>query len=192
MIARSLLLAYVFALSTSTWSQVIWNEDVHGDLSGDRFNPTSLNLGWGSNVVIGSMGEGDREYVHFHLAPGMELSQLRVLAYVSTDPLAFIGVQEGTIFTEPHEGANPGNLLGYTLWGPQDIGVDILPRMGQAPSTIGFTPPLTGSDYTFWIQQTGDPTDYSLDFVTVPEPATISLGIGVAAILLRRRARQTR
>lgn len=168
-------------------AQIIWDESVNGDLSGDRFNPTSLSLGVGNNEVIATMGPDDKEYVHFSLAPGTTLSQIILVSYSSVDPISFIGVQAGTTFTESPEAPNVENILGYTLFGDEHIGTDILPAIGSGPGSIGFTPPLTGGDYTFWIQQTGDPTDYRLNFVTTPEPATISLGIGAALVMLRRR-----
>lgn len=179
-------LAFVAAcLSAAAFGQVIWDENVQGDLSNDRLAPTSLTLGVGDNILIANMGWEDKDYVHFHLGPSMALERIVVVSYVSDDPISFIGVQAGTVFTEPATGTNVANLLGYALWGAADIGTDILPRIGQGPGAIGFTPPLTGTDYTFWIQQTGDPTAYRLNFVTTPEPASLSLGIGLAAYFLR-------
>src|SRR5688572_3474078 len=120
------------AVAAVSNSQIIWNESVNGDLSGDRLNPTSLNLGFGSNGIVGTMMPGDREYVHLHLSPGMALGQIVVVSYVSDDPIAFIGVQAGTVFTEPHDNPEVANLLGYTLWGTDHIGTNVLPTMGSA------------------------------------------------------------
>jgi hypothetical protein len=168
-------------------AQVIWNETIHGDLSGDRLNPTGLSLGLGPNLLLANTGPGDREYVHFSLGAGMSLVGIHVVSYVSEDPIAFIGVQAGSVFTEPHDNPDPANLLGWAFFGPEQLGQDILPAMGNGWDSIGFTPPLTGSNYTFWIQQTGNPSDYTLNFVVVPEPGTMSLAVGAAALLFRRR-----
>lgn len=185
--ARTLVVMALACLAAFSHSQIVWDESVNGDLSGDRLDPTSLTLSFGTNSLIATSGPGDREYVHFHLNPGQALGQIIVTSYVSDDPIAFIGVQAGTVFTEPHEDPEPSNLLGYMLFGDGHVGTDILPAMGQAFGTIGFTPPLTGPDYTFWIQQTGNPATYNLNFVVVPEPATLSLGLGVGLLLLKRR-----
>ena len=50
----------------------------------------------------------------------------------------------------------------------------------------GFTPPLPAGTYSFWAQQTGEPTIDILDFVvTVPSPGT-ALPLAVSAIGLAR------
>lgn len=191
---RSLFVGlFGLALVQAASAQVIWDESIHGDLSGDRLVPTSLNLAPGVNGLIATSVAGDREYVHFHLAPGMRLDAINTISYSGDDQVAFIGVQAGTTFTEPPTGTNVANLLGWTLFGPGmgNMNQNILPQMGVGDGAIGFTPPLTGADYTFWIQQTGDLTAYRLDFVTtvVPEPASlVVLAIGGLAIRLRRRA----
>jgi hypothetical protein len=121
------------------------------------------------------------------LAPGKALTGIFVRNYVSQDDAAFIAVQEGTFITEDPQAANVANLLGWTLFGPSEIGTDILPAMGANWGSIGFTPPLTGSNYAFWLQQTGDATDYTLSFQVVPEPASVVALGGMAALALRRR-----
>lgn len=187
-LGRFAIFGALFACLGSAQAQILWNESVNGDLSGDRLNPTNLSFAAGNNRILGTMGSTDKEYVHFTLAPGMALSQIIVVDYQSGDPISFIGVQAGNTFTEPASGTEVANLLGYTLFGTDHIGTNILPAMGTGSGSMGFTPPLTGSDYTFWIQQTGDTTTYDLNFVTtVPEPGTLSLGVGAALLLLKRR-----
>jgi hypothetical protein len=66
--------------------------------------------------------------------------------------------------------------------------------MGAGSGAIGFTPPLTGSDYTFWIQQfNAQPFGYSFNFVVAPEPDTgVLLSAGMLGLLgfARRRGRR--
>ena len=148
---------------------VVWDKSIHGDLSGDRLNPTPITLGAGTSSIIATSVAGDREYVRLPIPAGMTLSGLIHATWASADLLAFIAVQEGPVFTEPPAGTNVAALLGWTHFGPgaATVGADILPLMGEGPGTIGFVPPLPGGrDYTYWIQQTGPVlTHYQLDFV---------------------------
>jgi hypothetical protein len=91
-----------------------------------------------------------------------------------------------------------GSLLGRAHFGPGNadvIGQNFLPHLGQGQGAIGFTGPLTGPSYSFWIRQTGQPTNYhyQLGFVIaqVPEPATISLTLlGLSLLAASRLTRQ--
>jgi hypothetical protein len=69
------------------------------------------------------------------------------------------------------------------------VGRDLLPQMGTASGAMGFTPPLTGSSYTFWIQQLGSTTSYQFDAVVAPEPGSAAL-LGCAGMMALRRARR--
>jgi hypothetical protein len=184
---RSLALITCLAFAAFGHSAVIWNETIQGDLSGDRFNPNNLAISDGTNTLIGSTGFYDRDYFRFSLTPNQSITNIFVRDYVSLDDISFIAVQEGTIITEDPDNANVANLLGWSFFGTPEIGVDILPLMGSNWGSIGFTPPLTGSDYTFWLQQTGDATDYVLDFVVVPEPSTLIATGGLVGLFLKRR-----
>lgn len=177
-------------------AQVIWDEGVNGDLSDNRLAPTDLTLLSGTNSLIATSGGGDREYVHFVLSPGLALAHINVVSWSGIDQTGFIGVQAGTTFTEPPTGTNVANLLGWSHYGPGvgNLGSDILPAIGQGAGAIGFTPPLSGPNFTFWLNQTSSNREtYQLDFVTspVPEPASIGLFVvGLAAMIRRRRSGQ--
>ena len=138
-------------------ADVAWNEGVHGDLSNDRLNPTVITVGLGVNSILATSVSGDREYFTMTLAPGWKLEQIFLASYASVDLTAFIGVQNGTVFTEPPTGTNVANLLGWAHFGPgvNTVGTDILDNMGVGNGAIGFTPPLPAGSYTFWSQQTG-------------------------------------
>ena len=189
---KAVLLIVAVSLGAAAQAQIIWDEAAQGDLSNDRLAPTSLNLALGTNGVLASSGFSDIEYIHFHLSPGTQLHAIVPVSYTGTDEIAFIGVQAGTIFTEPASGANVANLLGWALWGPSmgTMGTNILPAIGAGEGAQGFTGPLTGSDYTFWIQNTGSTFTWRMDFNTsvVPEPASMAaLCMGTIALLRRKR-----
>ena len=159
---------------------------VSGDLSNDRSQPTLVPLALGTNSVVASMGlfdDGmDLDYMRINLPAGTKLTGILLEKFDGPDETGFIGIQAGTTFTvDPDQAFSMvGSLLGWAHFGPGNadvIGQNILPHLGQGQGAIGFTGPLTGPSYSFWIQQTGQPTNYQLGFVVapVPEPATISL-----------------
>ena len=189
---KAALFVVALALGGAAQAQIIWDEASQGDLSNDRLAPTSLNLALGTNGVLARSGFSDIEYIHFHLASGMQLDAIVPISYSGNDEIAFIGVQAGTTFTEPANGANVANLLGWALWGPAmgSMNTNILPAIGTGAGAQGFTGPLTGSDYTFWIQNTGSDFTWRMDFNTsvVPEPTSIAaLFIGSLAFLRKRQ-----
>lgn len=191
---RALLFVVLCLSFAVSHAQVIWDESIDGDISGDRLNPDFVTLAAGNNILIASSSEADKEYIRLDVPTGHVLSAIILDNYVSDDGLAFMGVQAGTTFTEPADSPSVGNILGYVLfgWGSSTVGTDVLDDMGSGPGAIGFTPPLASGPYTYWIQQLGEPTDYQFNFVVtpVPEPATFcALGLGALALLRRRRTR---
>jgi hypothetical protein len=168
----------------------VWDESVDGDLSGDRFAPTPLSLSPGVNSVTATSTGGDLEYYTFTLPPGQQLENIFLFSYDTLDDVSFIGVQNGTVFTEPNIGADPANLLGWTHFGfTGQVGLDLLPDIGAGFDAQGFTPPLPSGSYAWWSQQTSPitVTTYQLDFVVSPEPGMVSLFIIGGMLLARRR-----
>jgi len=206
-IAGYLLALALILVGSQARAAVVHDEDSDGDFSGLYTDPTPLNLLPGTNSIIASTGIfqdiEDLEYVRINLPAGHVLSQLKLNFYIGSDPTSFIAVQSGSAFTFPANmaGANINNMLGWTHFGPGVMhvnGTDLLPIIGA--NSQGFVPPLTGPTYTFWIQQTGNTTDYQLDFIVtpVPEPATwVLVGMTVLAgtstrRIWRRRSRNRR
>jgi hypothetical protein len=178
-----------------------YDEGVNGDLSGNRNAPTSIVLAPGSNLITATSVSGDLEYFNLSIPLNHSLSSIRVVSYVAGDNLAFLAVQQGTTFTEPNTGTNVANLLGWSHFGPGNstVGTDILDNVGTGAGAIGFTPPLSASNYTFWAQQTGgSASTYVLDFqVAAPVPALsaplmiVLIGaLCVAAFFVMRRRNQ--
>ncbi|MGI9309372.1 MAG: hypothetical protein ACR2P6_08920 [Gammaproteobacteria bacterium] len=162
-----------------------WDENVDGDLSGDRFNPTNLgNAANGSNLLSATSVSGDLEYFTFSLNSSQSLVGIDLSSYSSIGGPSFIAVQSGTVFTEPAAGTNVTNLLGWHHFGGADLGTDILQDIGNGAGAIGFTAPLGPGDYVFWAQETGpNSASYTLDFNVIPIPAAFWLfGSAIAAL----------
>ena len=200
--ALKLIALVLFAVAPSH-AATVWNESVNGDISNNRLAPTSVTLAAGSNDVIGSVvgNPSDIDYLTINVPTGDELSQIILESYTSTDQKGFIGIQQGTTFTQPPTGTDVTKLLGYTHFGPGagNVGLDILPSMGTGAGAQGFTAPLPAGPYTFWIQQLGALTNYDFNFVVqpVPEPATWALAAMAGGLLARwllatRRANRNR
>lgn len=152
-----------------------YNEGTGGDLSGDRLNPTLFTLTPGSNLLTATSVSGDLEYVRVTVPLGFQLNALALTDYISTDDRSFIAVQSGVTFTEPPVGTNVANLLGYTHFGTGlgHVGTDILDDMAGGAGAIGFSPPLSSGQYTFWLQETGVETStYTLNFRVSPSTTT--------------------
>ena len=192
-------LVYALLVLPSAASAFTYSESVNGDLSGNRTAPTALIAAEGSNTLIGTTVSGDVEYVRITLPSGTRLTSLVLNSVTSIDDNAFIAVQQGTTFTVSPATATESDLLGYTHFGTGALsgtatpGNDILDNMGVGPGAIGFVPPLTGSDYTFWIQQfNAQSFGYSFNFVVAPEPhsglllSAAMIGLGFT----RRRGRR--
>ena len=177
-----------FAASTSLLADVVWDEDVDGSLSTDRFNTTDFGeLSVGSNNMICDTQSGISKFFTFTIAEGDELSAIILDDWISNDDLGFLGVVTGDYFSVDPANPDITQLLGYVHHGETFVGEDILPAMGQGPGSIGFTGALGPGDYSFWIRQGGaELTTQDLNFVVTPTPGALAL-IGLAGISARRR-----
>ncbi|MBT9486266.1 MAG: PEP-CTERM sorting domain-containing protein [Rubrivivax sp.] len=171
-----------------------YDETTDPDLSGDRLAPTVLTAAGGLNTLLMRSTTGDRDYFSFAVPAGWELVSIFHQTYVSADNLSFFALQAGTTLTEPPTGTNPNNLLGWMHFGTSTANSELIDDLGTSTPAIGFTPPLSAGDYTFWVQQTGVSATYSFDFVltAVPEPAPLALmlvGAGVLGLARRPHGR---
>ena len=145
------------------------DEAVMGDLSDDRLNPTLITLGSGDTVIAAEQ-QGDAlgrdiDYVTIDVPAGLTLAEIVLDGFIA-DPAnqAFLGVQQGSIFTTDENNTGITDLFGGIIYGDGLSGTDILPAIGQLGT--GFTPPLPAGQYTLWFNQTGPTSECVLRFVT--------------------------
>ncbi|MEL7314500.1 MAG: Ig-like domain-containing protein, partial [Cyanobacteria bacterium J06559_3] len=162
-----------------------YDEAISGDISGDPNNPLDLPLAIGTTRLSATTGDGEQEYVTVTVPDGFQLASIDLELYTPND-VAFIGVQEGTTFTEPLDNsADTSEFLGYTLFGSSAVGTDILDNIGNGSNGAGFggqgfEGPLPAGTYTFALQQLGADSDYTLAF-NVTEATVVENTAPVAA-----------
>lgn len=137
-----------------------YSEKKLGDLSDDGLTPTAVKLKLGDNVISGKYGAKngvvDRDYFTVKIADGQQLAA--VILEPETEVglnVSFIGVQAGKKVTVAPVGGSPEDLLGWTHYGTDQEGTDILPAIGEGDGAQGFVPPLGPGTYSFWVQETG-------------------------------------
>lgn len=169
----------ITSLSTSTSFSTVseleingYDEAISGDISNNPLNPLVLPLTEGITTLSATTEDGDQEYVTVTIAEEFQLDALVVESY-SNDNAAFIGIQEGDIFTEPlDESADAANLLGYALFGGRArTGEDILDDISSGRDTEGFRGALPSGVYTIALQQLNIDSSYTIAF-DVSEVAT--------------------
>lgn len=171
----------------------LFDEAVLGDFSDDRFAPTFLDFGLGSNIVTSSASLsndpdfGDRDYYTFTLEAGESIESINLLSAINPtggfDSVAFVGLAFDSIFDfDPNINSGPG-LVGFALTTPDLVGTDLLGALSGGLDTLG------PGDYSIWYQQTGDDlTQVELEFNVVPAPTSAALlGLGGLAAIRRRR-----
>lgn len=201
-IRTALLTLSLSALFSPCFGSVAYDETVSGDSSTNFTSPTNISLNYGSNQILGSTGRVagvvDRDYFTFTLSQYQRLASITVLANTTGDgsgaQTAFISIQSGNTGTNPATAQIPlaASLLGYYLFGPADIGQDILDNMAASNSAFiaaqGFTAPLNHGTYTVWIQETANPINYGFNLQVVPEPESLMLmGLGLAGLAFTKR-----
>ena len=183
----------ILFLHVATASAFTVDESVDGDLSGIGPLPTELTLESGNNLLTGSMGGGvDFDIFRFTVPIELRVVSILVNDYPVGNAQSFLGIQSGDSWTAGIGfGVSGSSLLGWTLFGFNNLGQDILASANTTGSgASGFDVPLVAGNYVFLLQDTTDNINYGLNFVASPVPLPASLPLFVAAVaLLWRRNR---
>ncbi|MEM9388319.1 MAG: VPLPA-CTERM sorting domain-containing protein [Pseudomonadota bacterium] len=195
------LLGALTLLPLAAFSTTVWDESISGDLSSDPDAPTPLSFNAGSNIITGSVsdGEGDtRDFVTFTIADGQVLTALLQLEYVDGQTggpgnRGFHSINEGeTSFIPGFDTSD--DFLGGAHLDALAPGTDMLMILAGAPQAgVGFETPLGPGTYSYLVQQTGPQISaYTLDFqvAAVPLPAGVWLISSALVGLIGFRARR--
>ncbi len=186
------LLLLCVAVSVSAFE---YDDTVQPDISDDRLAPDRFVLALGDNRLT-SAQQGDAfgrdiDYFVIEVPAGLVIDAVFLERY-EADPgnLAFLGLQEGTIFSVDPAAATAADLLGGIVFGAPQVGQDVLSEIGTLAGAQGFTGPLQPGSYAFWVQQTGPPNEGTLNFrgrSTLPPrpvPALAPWSIATLALLV--------
>ena len=129
------------------------------EASGNPLQPSVVSLQQARTVVLhGSVVRGDADYIRWDIPIGQSLKTVRLVHYVSPDPIAFYALQRAPVFDA---GIDVTRMLVYGHMGPQDLNRNVLQNLAPAQ--------LTAGPMTLWFQQTGpQPTEYAIELVFQP------------------------
>lgn len=167
-------------------------EVVGGDLSSDPATPTQVQLlAEGSTTVVSNLegGNNDRDFFTLSIPDGSRLVDIILDGFSTTDSnnLGFFGIKTGTDFVLdpaiPPLGVTPDGVIeaedldGGIIYGPSNVGVDLLPQMNNIGS--GFDENALTGNITAWLNQGGDAAETTLTFVTevIPQPNPVVAAI---------------
>jgi hypothetical protein len=173
--------------ATVARADVVYDDTVQGDLSNDYLNPTPVALTYGLNSVIVAAGVTpvlDLDLMRIDLPADAALEYLYLASYANETGRSFIAFNVGPqlLFNPDPDTGNPFDCLtycnGFSHFGPSEtlsgavVGADLLPILKSASEQVegpGFDIPLTGSQYTFWMQDNTAEELFQLDFyVSLP------------------------
>jgi hypothetical protein len=139
----------LFEPESATWHEA----------SGIALQPSVLSLQQARTVVIhGSVVRGDADYIRWEIPVGQRLQSMRLVHYVSPDPIAFYALQRAAVFDA---GFDVSRMLVYGHIGPQDLKLNVLQDVELNQ--------LSAGPMTLWFQQTGSQaTEYAIELVFQP------------------------
>ena len=129
------------------------------EASGNPLQPSLLSLQMARTVLIhGSVVRGDADYIRWDIPIGQSLKSVRLVHYISPDPIAFYALQRAPVFDA---GFDVSRMLVYGHMGPEDLKRNVLEKLAPAQ--------LTAGPMTLWFQQTGpQATEYAIELVFQP------------------------
>lgn len=179
--ARTCAFGALLILSCSSGAAVVYDEAVDGDLSDSAAAPTTINLGLGSNEIIGSIGLIPGAPTDQHDAFSLGLSGLNLIA------INVLGIEIDTGSTVRFSNCAPGATTcsfsadenAGTSLTVSDLNGDLLAELVAVPPSLGYITEF------FQLTESEGPSRYRLEFVTdaaVPEPGSLLLlGLGFVA-----------
>ena len=194
---RSIVLALIVAAPAHA-DFIAFDESTSGDASDDRFDPTLVGLVAGRNVIRGTFGLSptpdtfDLDYITFTVPAGYQLSAFVLDDAFVGGAFSFLAVQAGPIVTIPADWSSIDTpLLGWAHFGSAQIGQDLLPEIGSAPGSVGFSGPLPAGTYALWLMELNYSEAYTYSFglevTAVPSPGPVMLAIAASLAGRRRR-----
>ncbi|MBM4113467.1 MAG: hypothetical protein FJ253_08895 [Phycisphaerae bacterium] len=161
-------------IASTAGAQVLWNEGVSGDASGNPSAPSNAGVVVaGSNLFMGSVtnsgGADQRDYITFVVPAGVEITQL-ILNTLSPNNLVWTHFDDGPTSVIPGAGTAASLLAGAHIEAATPDGTDLFPNyQAGSPDLLagpGFSGPIAPGTYTFLMQQASPVlTTYSLNFV---------------------------
>jgi hypothetical protein len=129
------------------------------EASGQPMQPSLLSLQQANTVLLhGVVVRGDADYIRWDIPVGQRLQSMRLIHYVSTDPIAFFALQRAPVFDA---GFDVSRMLVYGHMGPADLNRNVLQDVSPGDLAVG---PMT-----LWFQQTGpEATEYAIELVFQP------------------------
>ena len=198
---------------------ITYAENLNGELSGDSTAPTDLGIfGIGNNTVSGQVeqvggffpGAGFVDFENadiftFEVAAGTQVDEIFLRSFDGSSNAIFMALDDANTFGFSASQINQANNLGELF--PELIlagtvgELDDVDVMGADPDSgsnlfdelIGPASSLGPGQYSVYLQETADATDYTLNFrvsaAAVPEPSTVLtlLPLGCTALLRRRK-----
>ena len=126
------------------------------EASVNPLQPSVLSLQQSKTAVIhGSVVAGDLDFIRWDIPVGQRLQSLRLVHYVSPDPIAFYALQRAAVFDA---GYDVKRMLVYGHMGPKDLNRNVLQDVDANQ--------LSAGPMTLWFQQTGSQaTVYAIELV---------------------------
>jgi hypothetical protein len=152
----------VVMLSVPAWATFDYQEAISGDLSNSGMAPTVVVPGPGANYITGEVGGWgtDDDFFVITVPEALRFEGIVLLLHSSESNPSYLGMEDDAVFVT---GLGNPNYFGYCYFDALEIGVDLLPILGD--SNDNFEPPLGAGTYCFWVDEGGAWEDYSFQFV---------------------------